>query len=140
MAKLAVVACARLAGLIDQPPEMASPKNPVIEESLAAMITPYIVHKMGNILFIIFHDFSPKSTTLFFSIWPATVSGNFLPPHEIDNWNFQQINVWLRILWKSHKFWSHFDNFYFHYSIRGTKRKNPENQSISFCWFWQFFF
>ena len=57
MAKLAVVACARLAGLIDQPPEMASPKNPVIEESLAAMITPYIVHKMGNILFIIFHDY-----------------------------------------------------------------------------------
>ena len=57
MAKLAVVACARLAGLIDQPPEMASPKNPVIEESLAAMITPYIVHKMGNIflqLFMIF--------------------------------------------------------------------------------------
>ena len=51
MAKLAVVACARLAGLIDQPPEMASPKNPVIEESLAAMITPYIVHKMGNIFF-----------------------------------------------------------------------------------------
>ena len=57
MAKLAVVACARLAGLIDQPSEMASPKNPVIEESLAAMITPYIVHKMGNILFIIFHDY-----------------------------------------------------------------------------------
>ena len=86
MAKLAVVACARLAGLIDQPPEMASPKNPVIEESLAAMITPYIVHKMGNILFIIFHDFSPKSRALFFfSIWPTTVSGNFLPPHEIDN-------------------------------------------------------
>ena len=52
MAKLAVVACARLAGLIDQPPEMASPKNPVIEESLAAMITPYIVHKMGNNLFL----------------------------------------------------------------------------------------
>ena len=37
LAKLAVVACARLAGLIDQPPELASPKNPVIEESLAGM-------------------------------------------------------------------------------------------------------
>jgi DnaJ family protein C protein 13 len=47
LAKLAVMACARLAGLIDQH-DLASPKNPVIEESLAAMITPYIVQKMGE--------------------------------------------------------------------------------------------
>ena len=49
LAKLAVVACARLAGLIDSP-ELASPKNPVIEESLAAMITPYIGHLKIRIL------------------------------------------------------------------------------------------
>lgn len=47
LAKLAVLACSRLAGLMDQD-DLASPKNPVIEESLAAMITPYIVHKMGQ--------------------------------------------------------------------------------------------
>lgn len=46
LAKLAVLACARLAGLIDQA-DLASPKNPVIEESLSAMITPYVVHKMS---------------------------------------------------------------------------------------------
>ena len=45
LAKLAVSACARLAGLIDHQ-DLASPKNPVIEESLSAMITPYIVSKM----------------------------------------------------------------------------------------------
>ena len=28
--------------------ELASPKNPVIEESLSAMLTPYVVSKMGQ--------------------------------------------------------------------------------------------
>ena len=133
MAKLAVVACARLAGLIDQPPEMASPKNPVIEESLAAMITPYIVHKMGNILFIIFHDYfttnlEPWYLKAFFCLaryciwWFLTSS-----------WDRQlkfSANIWLRILWKPHKFWSHFDNFYFHYRIGKEKKTKTENQYI----------
>ncbi len=45
LAKLAVNACARMAGLLDEG-DQASPKNPVIEESLRAMLTPHIVSKM----------------------------------------------------------------------------------------------
>ncbi|XP_059089728.1 dnaJ homolog subfamily C member 13-like [Tigriopus californicus] len=51
LAKLAVVACARLAGLGHAPqedPEVPQPpKNQVIEDSLRAMLTPYIVSKMA---------------------------------------------------------------------------------------------
>ncbi len=47
LAKLAVLACARLAGLIDSQ-DLASPKNPVIKECLESLITPYIVQKMGE--------------------------------------------------------------------------------------------
>lgn len=46
LAKLAVTACARLAGLMENIENLQSPKNPVIEESLTAMLTPYIVSRM----------------------------------------------------------------------------------------------
>ena len=43
LAKAALFACARLAGVLDDP---AAPKNPVIEDCLKAMLTPYVVYKM----------------------------------------------------------------------------------------------
>eukprot|EP00095_Tigriopus_kingsejongensis_P000308 maker-scaffold292_size219010-snap-gene-0.20 protein:Tk00308 transcript:maker-scaffold292_size219010-snap-gene-0.20-mRNA-1 annotation:"dnaj homolog subfamily c member 13 isoform x1" len=51
LAKLAVVAAARLAGLgptPEDPETPVPPKNPVIEESLRAMLTPFIVTKMAR--------------------------------------------------------------------------------------------
>ena len=62
LAKLAVRACARLAGLLEADEAAAengnnlnlseappiAPKNPVIEESLTSMLTPYIVSRMAD--------------------------------------------------------------------------------------------
>lgn len=45
LAKLAVTAAARMGGLIEKE-DLTSPKNPVIEECLVAMLTPYIVSRM----------------------------------------------------------------------------------------------
>ncbi len=54
LARLAVAAAARMAGLPEAPSEgeadeetmrALAPKNPVIEESLVAMLTPHIVYK-----------------------------------------------------------------------------------------------
>ena len=45
LAELAVYACARLAGVLEDP-KITTPKNPVIEDCLKAMLMPYIVGKM----------------------------------------------------------------------------------------------
>ena len=45
LAELAIYACARLAGVLDDQ-EIASPKNPVIEDCLRAMLMPYVVGKL----------------------------------------------------------------------------------------------
>ena len=45
LAELAIYACARLAGVLEDP-KIATPKNPVIEDCLKAMLLPYIVGKM----------------------------------------------------------------------------------------------
>ena len=45
LAELAVYACARLAGVLEDP-KLATPKNPVIEDCLKSMLMPYVVSKM----------------------------------------------------------------------------------------------
>ena len=45
LAELAIYACARLAGVLEDP-KISTPKNPVIEDCLKAMLMPYIVGKM----------------------------------------------------------------------------------------------
>ena len=45
LAKAALMACARLAGVVEDP-ELATPQNPVIEDCLKSMLTPYVVYKM----------------------------------------------------------------------------------------------
>lgn len=47
LAKLSAFACARLAGLLEDE-ELKTPPNPVIKESLCAMITPYVVYKLSQ--------------------------------------------------------------------------------------------
>ena len=45
LAELAIYACARLAGVLEDP-QLATPKNPVIEDCLRALLMPYIVMKL----------------------------------------------------------------------------------------------
>ena len=45
LAELAIYACARLAGVLEDP-QLATPKNPVIEDCLRTLLMPYIVMKL----------------------------------------------------------------------------------------------
>ena len=47
LAKLAVLACGRLAGVFIQE-DLASPKNQMVENSLNAMLTPYVVKQFAK--------------------------------------------------------------------------------------------
>lgn len=47
LAKLAILACGRLAGVFVQE-DLASPKNQIIEDSLNAMLTPYVVKQISK--------------------------------------------------------------------------------------------
>ena len=47
LAKLAILACGRLAGVFVQE-DLASPKNQMIEDSLNAMLTPYVVKQISK--------------------------------------------------------------------------------------------
>ena len=44
LAKLAIRACARLAGFLTN--EQATPDNPAVKKSLAAMLTPYLAGRL----------------------------------------------------------------------------------------------
>lgn len=47
LAKLAVLACGRLAGVFIQE-DLVSPKNQMVEDSLNAMLTPYVVKQIAK--------------------------------------------------------------------------------------------
>lgn len=46
LAKLAIRACARLGGSLSG--DLATPDNPAVKKSLAAMLTPYLTGKLAE--------------------------------------------------------------------------------------------
>ncbi|KAK2150998.1 hypothetical protein LSH36_380g05005 [Paralvinella palmiformis] len=46
LAKLAIMACARLGGYL--PDELTTPQNPAVQKSLSAMLTPYLARKLSE--------------------------------------------------------------------------------------------